>query len=115
MLRAQAAVENEWIIVTGRQGCVRKVEKAAGLGRSASVPVIAISSGQVEWITLHGNLLFGRASGDWKSTYVHHISYWYEEFVSRSLQEQQFVQANTRQQFRRPRAELAVTTPGSLK
>jgi len=115
VLRAQAAVEKDGMIVTGRQGCVRKGEKAAGPGGSASVADIAISSGQVEWITVHGNLRFGYASGDWKSTYCHHINYWYAEFVSRSLQEQQFVQANTRQQFRRPHAELAVTTPGILK
>jgi len=92
----------------------KKGRKAAGLGLSSSVQDIAISSLLVEWITVHGNLRFGCASGDWKSTYCH-ISYWYAEFVSRSLQEQQFLQANTRQQFRRPQAELAVRSARSLK
>jgi len=115
VLRAQAAVEKDWIIVTGRQGCGRKGGKATGLGRSASVPDIAISSGQVEWITVHGNLRFGCASGDGKLTCCHRISYWYAGSVLRSLQEQQFVLTNRRQQFIRPYAELAVTTPGSLK
>lgn len=49
MLQAQAAVEKDWIIITGRQRCITKGENAAGLGLSASLPDMLSAPGKCAW------------------------------------------------------------------
>ena len=114
VLRAQAAVQKDWLIITGRQGCLTKGENGA-VSFVLLVFRILSALGKCSGLLCTGLCGSGCASGDWNLPYSHRINYCYADSVLCSLQEQQFLLANQRQQFRRLCAQLAVTTPGSLQ